>query len=314
MAPTHRPNDGTQAPRSPAAHRHGSAAAQGAQRLLAVLALILVVFAVEVTGGLLTGSLALLADAGHLLTDGAGIGLALLAIWFARRPATPDKTYGYYRVEIFATVANAVILFGIAAFVMVEAIRRIGSTPEVVGLPMLGIALVALAANAVSLRLLHAGAKASLNLRGAYLEVLGDLLGSLAVIIAALVILLTGWTPIDAIASMLIAVLILPRTWGLLRDAVDVLLQATPKGIDLDEVRSHVLGARGVLDAHDLHAWTLTSGINVVSAHVVIDRDADPAAVLDELCGCLTDDFDFEHSTIQLETSDRRRIEQHVHP
>lgn len=303
------------APLSRKRHDHSptSAAARGAPRLLAVLAIVVVVFVAEVIGGILTNSLALLADAGHLLTDGAGIFLALLAIWFARRPATAAKSYGYYRVEIFASMANAAILFGIAVFVLVQAVGRIGSDPEVIGLPMLGIALLGLLANVVSLRLLHAGARQSLNLRGAYLEVLGDLLGSVAVIVAAVVILLTGWAPIDAIASVAIAVLIVPRTWALLRDAVDILLQATPKGVNLDEVRNHVLGAPGVIDAHDLHAWTLTSGINVVSAHVVITREADPAAVLDELCGCLADDFDFEHSTIQLETTDRRRLEHHAH-
>lgn len=294
-------------------HSPASAAERGARRLLAVLALVLVVFAVEVIGGFLTNSLALLADAGHLLTDGAGIFLALLAIWFARRPATAAKSYGYYRVEIFASMANAAVLFGIAAFVLVQAIGRIGSSPEVIGLPMLGIAVLGLIANLVSLRLLHVGAAESLNLRGAYLEVLGDLLGSVAVIVAAVVILLTGWAPIDAIASIAIAVLIIPRTWALLRDAVDILLQATPKGVNLDEVRTHILGAPGVTDAHDLHAWTLTSGINVVSAHVVITGDADPAGVLDELCACLAEDFDFEHSTIQLETTDRRRLELHTH-
>jgi len=302
-------------PLDPPRHRHTpeSTAARGAPRLLVVLALVLAVFVVEVAGGILTGSLALLADAGHLLTDGAGISLALLAIWFARRPATAAKSYGYYRVEIFASVFNAAILFGIAVFVVVEAIGRLGAAPEVTGLPMLGIALVGLLANVVSLRLLHGGAAESLNIRGAYLEVLGDLLGSLAVIVAAVVILLTGWATIDPLASILIALLILPRTWSLLREAVDILLQATPKGVELEEVRSHILRAPGVIDAHDLHAWTLTSGINVVSAHVVVGSDTDAAAVLDELCACLAEDFDFEHSTIQLETTDRRRLEHHVH-
>jgi cobalt-zinc-cadmium efflux system protein len=174
--------------------------------------------------------------------------------------------------------------------------------------------VVGLIVNLVSMRLLHAGAQTSLNLRGAYLEVLGDLLGSVAVIIAALVISLTGWTPIDPIASVVIAALILPRTWTLLREAVDILLQATPRGVKLEEVRQHVLRARGVIDIHDLHAWTLTSGQNVVALHAVMEPGADPAAVLDELCACLTDDFDMEHSTIQLETIDRRRLEDRAHP
>jgi len=296
-------------------HAHGqSAAAADQRRLLAVFGMVAIFLVVEVIGGLLTNSLALLADAGHMFTDAAGIGLALLAIWFGRRPATTEKSFGYYRVEIFAAVANAVILFGVAAYILYEAIQRFAAPPEVIGLPMLGIASVGLVVNLASMRLLHAGAQRSLNLRGAYLEVLGDLLGSMAVIVAGLVISLTDWSPIDPIASVVIAGLILPRTWSLLRAAVDILLQATPKGVDLDEVRNHLLRAADVEDIHDLHAWTLTSGINVVSAHVVMRSGADPARVLDEVCACLTDDFDMEHSTIQLESADRRRSEHAMHP
>lgn len=296
-------------------HVHfASAAGARSRRLLVVLVLVVVYLVAEVVGALLTNSLALLADAGHMFTDAAGIGLALLAIWFARRPSTPEKSFGYYRLEIFAAVANAVILFGVAAYILYEAIQRFAEPPEVIGLPMLAVATGGLVVNLVSMRLLHAGAQASLNLRGAYLEVLGDLFGSVAVIVAGVVIVLTGWTPIDPIASVLIAGLILPRTWNLLREAVDILLQATPKGVDLDEVRQHILRADGVADAHDLHAWTLTSGLHVVSAHVVVRPDADAARVLDELCVCLADDFDFEHSTIQLETIDRRRLEHGGHP
>jgi len=297
------------------AHLHGqSAAAAGQRRLLAVFGMVAVFLVVEVIGGLLTNSLALLADAGHMFTDAAGIGLALLAIWFGRRPATAEKSFGYYRVEIFAAVANAVVLFAVAGYILYEAIQRFGAPPEVIGLPMLGIAMVGLAVNLASMRLLQAGAATSLNLRGAYLEVLGDLLGSVAVIVAGLVIIFTGWVPIDPIASVVIAGLILPRTWSLLREAVDVLLQATPHGVQLDEVRQHLLRAEDVDDVHDLHAWTLTSGINVVSAHVVMRPGADPARVLDEVCACLTDDFDMEHSTIQLETADRQRLEHGAHP
>jgi len=301
---------------APAGHPHSlsrSAAASGRGRLVVVFAMVSAFLIVEVIGGLLTNSLALLADAGHMFTDAAGIGLALLAIWFAQRPATTEKSFGYYRVEIFAAVANAMILFAVAGFILYEAARRFAAPPEVIGLPMLGIAAVGLAVNLVSLRLLRAGAATSLNLRGAYLEVLGDLLGSLAVLVAGLVISLTDWTPIDPIASVVIAGLILPRTWGLLREAVDVLLQATPHNIDPEEVRRHLLQAEDVDDIHDLHAWTLTSGINVVSAHIVMRPGADPAKVLDEVCACLTDDFDMEHSTIQLETADRRRLERVVH-
>lgn len=276
---------------------------------------LVVAFAVvEIVASTLAGSLALLADAGHMVTDAAGIGMALLAIWFAARPATEEKSFGYYRVEILAAVLNAVLLFGIAAYILVEAVRRLVSPAEVSSLPMLVVAVIGLGVNLVALRMLATHQESSLNLRGAYLEVLGDLLGSLAVIVSAVIILATGFRAADPIASVLIAVLILPRTWALLRDAVDILLQATPRGVDMSEVRRHILEAGGVRDLHDLHAWTLTSGINVVSVHVVLRDGSDPGLVLDELASCLCDDFDMEHSTIQLERSDRRRVEHVSHP
>ncbi len=290
-----------------------SLARAGLPRLLAVGALVLAFMAVEVVTGLLTNSLALLADAGHMLTDAAGIGLALLAIWFARRPATAEKTYGYYRVEIFAAALNGIVLLGVSGFIFYEAARRLGNPSDVIGVPMVGVAALGLLVTGISARLLHGGAQRSLNLRAAYLEVLGDLLGLGAVIVAGIVILATGWTVIDPLASMLIGLLILPRVWSLLRDVTDVLLQAAPRGIDLAEVRAHICGATGVASLHDLHAWTLTSGLNVVSAHVVLEPDAEPNRVLDELCGCLADDFDMEHSTIQLEPSDRRDMERGGH-
>lgn len=286
-------------------HAHGqSAAGAGKQRLLIVFGLVAAMMVVEVVTGILTNSLALLADAGHMLTDAAGIGLALLAIWFAARPATPEMSFGYYRVEIFAAVANGVILFGVAAFILYEALQRLASPAPVVGLPVLVVAAIGLVVNLVSIRLLQPGAKTSLNLRGAYLEVLGDLLGSAAVLVAGLVIIFWGWTPIDPIASILIAVLILPRTWGLMRDSVDVLLEATPRDVDLDEVRTHILDSPGVQAVHDLHAWTITSGMKVVSAHVVMGPDGNPGALLDHLGDCLSADFDIDHSTFQLETPD----------
>ncbi len=294
-------------------HSHGSAAAQHRGRLTAVFLLTLAVFVVQLIGGFLANSLALLADAGHNFTDVAGIGLALLAIHFAARPATDGRTFGYLRLEILAAVINAVLLFGVAAYVLIEAWRRWNDPPQVASGLMLTIALVGFAANAVSLFLLRNAQHESLTMRGAYLEVLGDLAGSAAVIVAAVVIALTGWDRADAIASVAIGVLILPRTWRLLRDAIDVLLEATPKGVDLDDVRGHILGADGVADVHDLHAWTITSGMNVVSAHVVLNEGADPPSVLDELCRCLSGDFDIEHSTFQLETADRRRLEDRAH-
>ena len=294
-------------------HVHGSAAAQHRDRLVAVFVITFGVFVVELVGGLVSNSLALMADAGHMFTDVAGIGLTLLAVWFASRPANDERTFGYLRLEILAAVVNAVLLFVIATLVLVEAWRRLWAPPEVQSGLMLAIATLGLVANSASLWLLRDAQRHSLTMRGAYLEVMGDLAGSIAVIVAAFVITTTGWLQADAVASILIGLLILPRTYRLLRDAVDVLLEATPKGIDLDEVRAHILEASGVDDVHDLHAWTITSGVNVVSAHVTLAPGADAPAVLDELCRCLSGDFDIEHSTFQLETADRRRLEEAGH-
>jgi cobalt-zinc-cadmium efflux system protein len=294
-------------------HAHASTAGANRGRLGVVFAITVTVFVVELAGGFLANSLALLADAGHMFTDVAGIGLALTAIWFAGRPATGDRTFGYLRLEVLAAVVNAVLMFGVAAVVLIEAWRRLSEPPEIASGLMLGVALLGLGANAVSLFLLRSAQGESLNMRGAYLEVMGDLAGSAAVIVAAVVIAWSGWTPADAVASAVIGLLIVPRTWWLLRDALDVLLEATPKGIDLDQVRSHILDAPGVSDVHDLHAWTITSGMNVVSAHVVLDQGADPPAVLDYLCRCLSGDFDVEHSTFQLESADRLRLEEAPH-
>jgi cobalt-zinc-cadmium efflux system protein len=295
-------------------HEHTwSAAAAHRGRLAAVLALTVGVLAVELVGAAVSGSLALLADAGHVLADGAGIGLALLAVRFATRPATPQRTFGYYRLEILAAVVNAVLLFGVAGFVLVEAWRRLTDPPEVASGLMLGVAAFGLVANAVSLWLLRDGQAESMNLRGAYLEVLGDLLGSVAVVAAAAVITVTGLQAADPIASVLVGLLILPRTWLLLREAVDVLLEAAPKGVDLDEVRRHLSETPGVTDVHDLHAWTITSGLPVVSAHVVVDRGADAGKVLDGLGECLAGHFDIEHSTFQLERPEHRDHEGATH-
>ncbi|MGH2655489.1 MAG: cation diffusion facilitator family transporter [Actinomycetota bacterium] len=282
-------------------------------RLLVVLAITGTVLVAEVVGGLVTGSLALLADAAHMFTDVAGISLALLATWIAHRPASRGRTFGLYRVEILAAAVNAVLLFGVAAVVLWEAWRRLSEPPEIASGLMLAVATVGLVANAVSLWLLRSAQKESLNMRGAYLEVLGDLLGSAAVIVAAVVIATTGFHQADALASVVIGLMILPRTWRLLREAVDVLLEATPKGVDLSEVRQHILSTPGVEDVHDLHAWTITSGMNVVSAHVVLRKGATGRVVLDELCACLSKDFDIEHSTFQLESPDRRLLEEVAH-
>jgi cobalt-zinc-cadmium efflux system protein len=295
------------------AYAHGSAAAAHRGKLVAVLVLSLAILAVEAVGGIVSNSLALLADAGHMLTDVAGVAMALLAIWFAGRKPSNGRTFGYLRIEILAAVTNAFLLFGVAAFILFEAWRRLSGPPQIASGLMLAVALVGLAANAASLFLLRDAQRESLNMRGAYLEVMGDFIGSGAVIVAAIVIALTRWATADALASAVIALLILPRMIGLLREATDVLLEATPKGIDMDHVRRHILDAPGVIDCHDLHAWTITSGMNVVSAHVILAEGADPTATLDALCACLSDDFDIEHSTFQLETTDRRRFEERSH-
>ncbi len=282
------------------------------------LTITLVVLVVELVGAALSGSLALLADAGHMLTDAAAIGLALLAATLAARPATPQRTFGYERAEILAATLNAVLLLGVAGFVLVEAVRRWVDPAEVEAGPMLVFALVGLVANAASLAVLRGGQAESLNMRGAYLEVLGDLLGSVAVIVAAGVILASGYTRADAIASVVIALLILPRTWLLLRDAVDVLLEATPRNVDLRDVREHIRRVDGVFDVHDLHAWTITSGMPVLSAHVVVSDEAlaerGGGRILDELCACLGDHFDVAHCTFQLEPVTHRDHESPVHP
>lgn len=302
-----------------AGHSHGTATGKHRNRLVAVLGITSTILVVEVVGGLLSGSLALLADAGHMLTDAAGVGLALLAATFAAKPATPERTFGYQRSEILAAMVNALLLFGVAAFVLFEAFRRLSAPPEVESGLMLAVAVVGLVANGASMLLLQRGQSESLNLRGAYLEVLGDLLGSAAVIVAALVIWLTGFEQADIAASVLIGLLIIPRTWGLLREVVNVLLEATPKDVNLAEVRQHIMEVDGVVDVHDLHAWTITSGVPVLSAHVVVSdeglADGGGGQVLDKLGECLQGHFDVEHCTFQLEPaghSDHELFAPHV--
>ena len=302
-----------------AGHSHGGATAAGTQRgrLSVVLAITLTLFFLEVVGGLLAHSLVLLADAAHMAADSAGVGLSLLAAMWAARPASSKRTFGYQRAEILAAVFNAVVLLGLGAFIVVEAIRRIVNPVSAQPGIMAAFGVLALLGNAVSLKLLTRGAGKSLNVRGAYLEVLSDLLGAAAVLVAAAVIAFTGFQRADPLASLLIGSLILPRTVRLLREAVDVLLEATPKGVDLEEIREHILKTPGVLGCHDLHAWTITSGQPVLSAHVVIEAElwhnGTAPQVLDRLDECLKDHFDTEHSTIQLEPPTHADHETELH-
>lgn len=291
-----------------AGHHHTPSQSAGGQqrgRMLIVLALTTIVLLAELIGSWLSGSLALLADAGHMFTDVVGISLAILAVTFAARPATEARTFGYYRLEILAAVVNATILLGVAGFILFEAWQRWLHPAEVRGGLMLAFAGVGLVSNLIGLFLLHDGSKVSLNAKGAYLEVLGDTLGSAAVIAAAAMIAITGWQRADIVASVLVALMILPRTWTLLREAIDILLQAVPKGTDLAAIRQHILDTPGVRDAHDLHVWTLTSGMPVLSVHVVVDdttvdNDAGRTVLLN-LRDCLAHHFDVEHCTFQLE-------------
>jgi cobalt-zinc-cadmium efflux system protein len=287
-------------------HDHGlTTTGRHRGRLAAVLAITVGIAVAEVAGALISGSLVLLADAAHMGADAAGVGLSLLAAYVAARPATDRRTFGYARAEILAATINALVLFGMAVLIIVEAARRIAAPPSVGPALMVIFGVVALAGNGVSLLLLRRGQAESMNVRGAFLEVASDTFGAIAVIGTGVLVAATGFTLADPIASLAVAVLILPRTWRLLRDAVDVLLEASPRGVDLTEVRTHMTALDGVMGVHDLHAWTITSGLPVLSAHVVVDplilANGRSAAMLDALQACLRGHFDVAHSTIQLE-------------
>jgi cobalt-zinc-cadmium efflux system protein len=270
--------------------------------LQGALLLSVAIFAVELVAGIAANSVALLADASHVLADSFGLAIAAGAVWLANLRTDEDRSFGMYRVEILAAVLSAVLLFAIAAFVIWEGVQRLLQPEDVQSNLMIVVAAVALGVNLIALALLRRGQKASLTMRGAYLEVLGDALGAATVLIAGVVIALTGLHGADGLAAILIGLLILPRTWWLLRDSLDVLLESAPKDIDIADVRRHILETPGVAAVHDLHAWTITSGMNVVSAHVVLNDDADPGSLIDHLSDCLAGDFDIAHSTFQLET------------
>lgn len=297
-------------------HAHG-AGVRHRGRLLAVLGLTLLVLMVQVVVGAMTGSLALLADAGHMLSDSVGLVLALGAIAVAQRPGGARHTYGVHRTEVLAAGANGLILLGICAVIALNAVRRFDDPPPIDGGPVLAAGAVGLVVNIIGLMVLRAGARESLNVRGAYLEVLGDALGSVAVIVSAVVIVSTGWHVADPIASLVIAVLVVPRAVSLLRDVAEVLLESSPRDVDLDELRQHIVGVAGVVDVHDLHVWTITSGMPVMSAHVVVDETVtdmgEAHGVLDRLTACLSDHFDVAHSTFQIEPAGHVEPDGHAH-
>jgi cobalt-zinc-cadmium efflux system protein len=293
-------------------HVHGAPAggtATAAYRgsLRVALAITLTVVVVEIAGGVVADSLALIADAAHMATDALGLGMALLAIHFAGRPASDQRTFGYARAEILAALANCLLLLGVGGYVLYEAVERFITPAGTKGGAAIVFALTGLAANMVSLALLMRGRKQSLTVRGAFLEVAADALGSVAVLLSSVVVLTTGWQAADPIASLVIGLMIVPRTVKLLRETLDVLLESAPKGVDMAEVRAHILALPGVEGLHDLHAWTITSGMPVLSAHVVVGADhlntIGNEKMLHELQACLGDHFDVEHCTFQLEPS-----------
>jgi cobalt-zinc-cadmium efflux system protein len=300
-------------------HTHGEGQGHGDRRRLAVvLAITTTVLTVEVVGALVSGSLALLADAGHMLTDAAGLLIALIAATMTSRPASSKRTWGYQRAEVLAATLQAAVLLAVGVLVLVEGIRRFLEPPEVASGAMLVFGGVGLAGNLISMLVLSGGAR-NLNMRAALLEVVNDALGSVAVLTAAVVIALTGWSRADAVVSVLIGALILPRTLRLLRETTEVLLESTPRGLDLDDVRAHLLGLDHVHAVHDLHASQIATGLPVLTAHVVVDdvcfQNGHAPQMLDQLQACLAQHFPVavEHSTFQLEPAGHADHETHTH-
>jgi len=285
-------------------HAHGGAAKPGAgheRRLLWTLALAAAYMLAEAVGGWLTGSLALLADAGHMLSDVAALGLSVFAIRIARRPPTPTRTYGHHRTEILAALVNGAMLVAISIYIVVEACRRLGAPPEVNAPVMMAVAGGGLLFNIVGLQLLAAGREESLNVRGAWLHVATDALGSLQTIIAGALIWWLGWRWADPVASIVIALLVIWSSWSLLRDAVAVLMEGVPRHLDVVAVRDALAGVDGVTGVHDLHVWTITSGREALSAHLVVGESSARARTLEEVRGTLADRFGITHVTVQLE-------------
>lgn len=293
------------------AHEH-TAAGQHPRSLVITLILTTGFLVAEVIGGLLTRSLALLADAGHMLTDVGGLALALFAIRFAARPATPERTYGYYRAEILAALTNAIVLVGISIYILVEAYQRFRNPPEVASGLMLVIAVIGLGVNLAGMLVLRAGSSESLNLRGAYFEVLSDMVSSLGVMVAALIIFVTGWRYADPLVSAGIGLFILPRTWALLRQAVGVLLEGVPSDINVASLRETIAATGGVQGVHDLHVWALTSGMNAMSVHVVCANGASRDEVLSRVHEQVRSTFAISHLTVQIESPGWEQHETHL--
>jgi len=281
------------------AHAHAREGSVKALRLTLVLTATFTV--VEVVGGLVAGSLALLADAAHMLSDNASLGIALFAAWLAGRPAGPSRTFGYRRAEILAALFNGVTLVALSIWIFIEAAERLGDPPEVEAGLMLGIAVTGLVVNLVAARILQRHSAESLNVSAALRHVLADLLGSLGVIVAAVIILTTGWEYADPAVSVLIGVLVLGSSWGILRDSTQILLEGSPPGTDVQEVGRAMAAMAGVTQVHDLHVWTITSGFPALAAHVLVGRDVDCHLKRLELEAMLRDRFGLEHTTLQVD-------------
>jgi cobalt-zinc-cadmium efflux system protein len=270
------------------------------------LVLVLVIMAAEVVGGLLSNSLALLSDAGHMLTDALALVLSLFAIMLARRPANPKRTFGYYRVEILAAFANGAVLILLSAYIFFEAIQRFSDKPEIKGPLMLVVAIIGLAANLVGMALLRQGSKHSINVRAAFWHIIGDTMSSVGVIIGAIIIYITGWTLIDPILAMAIALVILFGAWRIVKEAVDILLESVPKDIKMEEVLAAVKRIDGVEDLHEVHIWTLTSGIHALSAHLKIadQKVSESGEILARVTDMLAHEYNISHTTLQMECED----------
>ena len=299
------------------AHDHAHAPPSGRGRLAVALGITAAVLVAEVIGSIITGSLALLVDAAHMLTDAGGLAIALVAATLVNRPPTAKRTWGFGRAEVLGATAQAAILLGVGVFVIIEAVRRLFDPPEIAGPQLVIFGVIGLLGNVASIAVLASSRTRNLNLRAAFLEVLNDAVGSVAVIVAALVIVFTGFQLADAIAAILIGALILPRAVLLLRDTTNVLLESTPKGLDLDAVRGHLLGLDHVRSVHDLHVSQIATGLPVLTAHVVVDDecfyDGHAPRMLDDLQKCVAEHFDvqIEHSTFQLELAEHGK---HEHP
>ena len=285
-----------------AGHDHGASGARE-RDLRIVLALTTAYMLAEIVGGVLTKSLALISDAAHMFTDAAALAIALAAIHIGKRTADHKRTFGYYRFEILAAAFNAAVLFLVAGYILYEAYWRFREPPEIQSIGMLAIAAVGLAVNFIGMRLLQHGAEDSLNVKGAYLEVWSDMLGSLGVIVAAVVIYFTQWAWVDAAVAAGIGLWVLPRSWTLLKDSINILLEGVPAGIGLDEIEQALLGVPGVREIHDLHVWALTSGRYSLTVHLVVEQGAKEQAILSHTTELLASRFSIRHVTIQVEAA-----------